>query len=675
MRPPRCVALVALVLAPAIGPREASAGGPTLLEVAGERDLARGTLEGLTLGDDGVLRPGPSFDSVPLETASAWAAAKDDQGHVWVGTGDEGVLVRVAPDGTTHRFATGGRLVTAVAALPGGACLAAVFPGSHLVRATPDGKVERVGTLEARYVWALAPVPGPAEGGARVLAATGDPGAVFSVDLPGGAKKVADVLDDHARCLLVAAPDDLLVGTAGKGLVLRISGGRTRVLRDLDESEVVGLALVGKDVLVGANQDLAGGNVDDVASLLAAMTQPSPTERGRSPAPRTALQSGSVHRLEPDGVSTPLWRGERVPVLSLAPDGRGGAVAGTGASGRVLHVDVEGARILADLPQPEVSVVLAGPKGAEILVASNPAVLHRRTEAPPAGAYTSAPLDAGTTAAFGRVAVVGRGLRSPEVRGGETSEPDPTWTPWQALEGFDGTAGQARLTARRIQVRVRLEGPDAHLRRLEAVAQPGNHAPVVEDVAVARAKGASGAAGQREVTWRASDPDRDAVVTTVEVRREGSSRWVALGPPAERTSIAWETAGWPDGVYEVRVTASDEAANPPGRGRRARAVSGPVRIDNRAPEVPEARAWVEGGALRVAGIVADRSAGRVVSVEAAVDGGTWLPVGASDGMFDSPEERFEAAFPAPEGGGAEVVVRATDADGNRASFAVPVEKP
>ena len=40
-----------------------------------------------------------------------------------------------------------------------------------------------------------------------------------------------------------------------------------------------------------------------------------------------------------------------------------------------------------------------------------------------------------------------------------------------------------------------------------------------------------------------------------------------------------------------------------------------------------------------------------------------------------PEERFEAAFPAPEGGGAEVVVRATDADGNRASFAVPVEKP
>jgi hypothetical protein len=158
------------------------------------------------------------------------------------------------------------------------------------------------------------------------------------------------------------------------------------------------------------------------------------------------------------------------------------------------------------------------------------------------------------------------------------------------------------------------------------------------------------------------------------VRREGSPRWIALGAPAERTTATWETAGWPDGVYEVRVSVSDEAANPPGRGRRARAVSGPVRIDNRAPEVPEARAWIEGGAVRVAGLVADRSAGRVASVEAAVDGGAWLPVGATDGMFDSAEERFEASFPAPEGG-AEVVVRATDADGNRASFAVPVEKP
>jgi hypothetical protein len=74
-------------------------------------------------------------------------------------------------------------------------------------------------------------------------------------------------------------------------------------------------------------------------------------------------------------------------------------------------------------------------------------------------------------------------------------------------------------------------------------------------------------------------------------------------------------------------------------------------------------------------VAGDRDGGRVAAIEASVDGGPWFPLGADDGILDAPEERFHGEAPVPASGGHEVVVRATDGEGNRGSAALTVETP
>ncbi len=668
--------LLACLLAPA-RPR-AQAGGPRPVEVGGAEALAKGTLETLALGADGVLRPGPAFEALPLGAPTAWSAAWAG-GSLWVGCGNDASLRRIGPDGRVVAVALpegpagGGLMVTALAGLPSGDVVAAVFPGGRLLKVgAADGAVALHATLPVEHVWALR---ADARGG--LVAASGLPGALWAVDPFGAVSRLADVDDDHARCL-AGAPDDLLVGTAGKGRVLRWHGGRLSVLRDLEQDEVVGVVrLADGSLLVAANADAGGGNAQQLATLLKQIASP-PATRGEQKAPeRAALQDGTLLHLQASGAVETLWQAKKTALLTLVADGEG-ASAGVHPSGRVLHaVPGRGAALTADLPEAEASVLLAGPDGLAAVVTSNPAVLHRRRPGPPAGAYLSAPLDAGAVARWGRLTALGSGLTAASFRSGETAEPDASWTAWAPVGGFDGASGDTGTTARFLQVRLALTGPAAALRGLSVVAEAPNRAPRLADLTVTRPKPhAQGPGAEREIAWKAEDPESDGLLFTVELRREGASRWTALvsAQALEKTGLAWDTTGLPDGVYRVRVTASDAPDNPVERARQAVLESAPVRIDNTAPRV-RATARRVGDRLLLEGEAEDQPGGQVVAVRVALDGGPWQVLAAKDGLFDAATEGFAASLPDPGPGEHDLVVQALDADRNAGALALGVGAP
>jgi hypothetical protein len=635
------------------------AGGPALHQVAGSDALAKGTLEGLSLDEQGVLRPGPGFDALALDASNAWAAISTE-GALWIGTGNEARLLRVAPDGKVQRIQTGdGLMVTALAALPGGAVAAAVFPGARIVRVTAAGEVETHARLPAEHVWAL--VVG--EDG-HLVAATGSPGALFSIDPFGAVERLVEIGDDHARAL-ARRGDELLVGTAPKGLLLSVRGTATTVLRDLEPQEVVGIVPSEAGLYVAANQDQTGGNVQAIGNLLKQVVEPPEPRAGKEPAARASLQDGRLYLLEPSGLLTSLWEAKQVALLSLAADGRG-AVAGTYPSGRLVRVEAGApSSILADLPEAEASVVLAEEGRLLAVATSNPAVLHRRASAPAAARYTSAPIDGGATARWGRVTVSGHGVRGLETRAGETSEPDATWGPWTAAEGFDGVSGAAGRTARFLQVRLTLEGADAWVRDLAAVAQAPNRAPLLSDVQLKKPGDADRPNAVREVTWKPSDPDGDRLETALFAQRDGSSLWVEVAPAKvlDKPTVSWDTAGLPDGTWRLRLEVSDRPDNEADRVRSATHVLGPVRVDNTPPAVRVA-AKASGGRLVIEGEAADQPGGRIQRVRVSVDGGPWLVAGAHDGLYDSSTERFALSLPLPPSGLPEVVVQAVDSEQN-----------
>lgn len=665
--PPRWT-LPLLALLTLAAPAPLAAGGPALVEVGGEEGLAKGTLDGLALGADGVLRPGPAFDATPLEAPTAWSAALSGDA-LWVGCGNDASLRRVGKDGKVAKVALGeGLMVTALAALPGGGVAAAVFPGARVLKVDADGaKVEPLATLAAEHVWALL---ADARGGLTV--ATGLPGAVWSVDPFGAVAKVADVDDEHARCLAGSA-DDLLVGTGGKGRVLSVKGGKATVVRDLEQDEVVGVVrLSDGSLIVAANADAAGGNAQQLATLLKQIAQPPPTRGEQKPQERAALQDGALLHLEASGAVSVLWQAKKTALLTLAADGAG-AVAGVYPSARVLRVAPgASAGVLADLPEAEASVLLGDAGGLSAVVTSNPAVLHRRRAGAVGGTYTSTPLDAGAVARWGRLSAQGQGLTGAQWRAGETAEPDASWAPWAPAGGFDGRWGATGATARYLQVRLTLTGAEAELRGLSVVAEAPNRAPSLSALTLAKPKkDASGPSAAREIAWKVEDADGDDLLTTVEVQREGSSRWTALltAEALEKPLHAWDTTGLPDGLYRVRVTVSDAPRNPVERARTATATSAPQRIDNTAPRV-SATARLVGDRLVLEGEALDQPGGQVVLVRVAVDGGPWQVLAARDGLYDSPTEPFAASLPSPGPGDHDLVLQAQDADLNPGATAL-----
>ena len=179
------------------------------------------------------------------------------------------------------------------------------------------------------------------------------------------------------------------------------------------------------------------------------------------------------------------------------------------------------------------------------------------------------------------------------------------------------------------------------------------------------------------ISWDASDPNNDPLVFAVYERPATAGPWVLLKDKLKDPTYEWDTRGVADGRYEVKVVASDEAANPVGQGKTANRVSDPVLVDNTPPVIGDVRTTVTGTSVTVTLRAVD-AAGTVAAVDYAVDSaGDWQAATPSDTMFDSPSAAATLTAGGLTPGAHTIAVRVTDARGNQAfqNVAVTVSGP
>jgi len=176
-------------------------------------------------------------------------------------------------------------------------------------------------------------------------------------------------------------------------------------------------------------------------------------------------------------------------------------------------------------------------------------------------------------------------------------------------------------------------------------------APVAEPASIAQtltySKGIIGA------RWAASDENGDPLIYRVEIRGTHQPNWLPLKDKVHEKYIDIDSTAFPDGEYELRVTASDAPGNPESQALTATLVSDPFLIDNTPPAI--------------AGLTATRSAIRwhardaksnIVRAEFNINGGEWKMAVPVAGLFDQVEADFDV--PAATSPGDVVAVRVTD---------------
>ena len=191
----------------------ARAGGPVVWETNSRAELLNGDARGVSVTDTGALMLAPRLTQVfDTEQAYVWSTTADASGNVFLGTGHDGRIFRVSPDGRGQLLYDAAELdVTALAAGRDGALYAGTSPDGKVYRVTTDGRAEVFFDPPDRYIWSLAFLPDGA-----LAVGTGDTGRLYRVRAAGArpdASVLVDLNETHIISLASDREGNLVAGT------------------------------------------------------------------------------------------------------------------------------------------------------------------------------------------------------------------------------------------------------------------------------------------------------------------------------------------------------------------------------------------------------------------------------------------------------------------------------
>ncbi len=591
-----------------------------------------------------------------------WAMTFGKDGSLYLATGDHGKILRVPPGGSAPAkaetyFETDEKNITALAWDKDGNLLAGTSPHGYLYRiekARHGFVVFNSGEKEIKQI-AVAP-----DGVIYVSAFEGKTGPEPS-------------------------------GSGSPGMMMLSGGGNGSFD---DSSSKAGAPSNAPPHPSAPNES---GPSSSIAAELAA------AGRGAAGTPGGTEKSlGAIYRIDTNGFYESYWSapaGEAIYSMILLRDG--GLLAGTGDKGRIysitdanhwklLQKTSDGAQVAALLP--------AGGEAKEYLAAtSHPAKVYRLDfSLAESGSYTSKAFDAKQNSQWGKlhpdgIAPAGARLEF-STRSGNTGKPEKTWSDWSEPKPLSAEIAVTSPAARYLQYRVEFKrnagspSATAQLRRMEFYYQNFNAAPVIarvrihnEGFSIAKMPapqmetpavnlnqllndgGSDPAAnpaaavlmamlshpplretkspGYCTVVWDASDPNGDKLVYSVAIRAESDKPWTALVDKTEDTFYSFDTTGLREGLYFIKVTASDLPSNTPETALTAEAVSEPFLIDNTPPVLTVQRQTVGKDHARIVVNAVD-AASVISSAGYSLDGKDEVGLRPDDLIFDSTSETF-----------------------------------
>ncbi len=168
--------------------------------------------------------------------------------------------------------------------------------------------------------------------------------------------------------------------------------------------------------------------------------------------------------------------------------------------------------------------------------------------------------------------------------------------------------------------------------------------------------------GMRALEWDAEDPNGDALSFDLSFKSESESAWKPLAKGLRDSYFAFDSTQLPDGLYRVRVDATDAPSNPAGQARTASQVSDPFLVDNTPPTV-QVTARRTGKDVVVEASASD-TIGPIARAEYSLDAARWVPVAPTDGVSDSRAETYSIGLGSLRSGEHTVIVKVTDLLGN-----------
>jgi sugar lactone lactonase YvrE len=696
-----------------------SAVGPLFWRINTRAEVERGDARGVSIADNGAMTLAPAVNEVfDTKQAYIWSSAADAAGNIYLGTGHEGRIFKIDPQGKGTLLYKSNELdIMALTVDAKGNIYAGSSPDGKVYRISPGGEARVFFEPKAKYIWSLT---FDAQG--RLLVGTGDKGIVYRVNPDGQGAPLVTTTQTNITALSIDRAGNIIAGTDPGGLVLRISPeGRVFTLFDSSLREIRDLAIGGSgEIYALVLAEAAGSGASNASSPAAAPAQSVPTSdegvtvtisdvqvvessgsaasAGSSSASSGGGLKSILYRLDPNGAAESLWESRDTAfALALGADGR--VLVGTGNKGRIYTVAArEKPLLLAQSMEAQTARFIR--LGDRLYAAtSNLGKLYRvNHETNTSGTYTSTVRDAGTSATWGRLSWVGEGEVEIQTRSGNTATPDSTWSDWsQPIRVSEGGPIQSP-PSRFMQWRSTLKrGPVApRLREVTVSYLPRNIAPKINGISIlpigvalqpvpqtpadpgAEQAGLDPQAlgnaapipprrifqrGAVSLQWQVEDRNGDALEYVLSYRAANGNEYYPLKSGLRETYFTIETNALPDGRYVFKLVASDLPANPAAMALTDDQETEPIEIDNSPPTVTAGQPTIDGAAVSIEFQGQDATS-ILRRAEYQLDGGDWMAVYPVDGIADARRESYRVQVKLPDNRPHVIAFRVFDANAN-----------
>jgi hypothetical protein len=455
-----------------------NASSPKFFHASTQNEFVKGDLDGLAIDTRGQLTIGAGSQLV-YETAAPflWSMQPGTEGVVFVGTGNEGKVFRVDPNGQGSVFFDAAELEAhALAPAPDGA----LYVGT-----SPDGKVYKVDRRGSssvffdpgeKYIWALA-----SDARGQLYVATGNKGKIYKVAPDGNGALFYTAPVTNVTALAIERSGALLVGTESPGRVLRVDAqGKGFLLLDTPFEEVRSLRLDDKGAVYvaavsGRTSTSAPPRGDDrpgpapapesssptpVVSVSTEITAVAVVDTGSTGTSGTAREDrrtpkGAIYRIASDGLWDKLWESRDDSPFDVLADAQGRLIIGTGNRGKLYRLEGQPLQptLIATAGGLQVTALYRDTRGAIYYATANPGKIYRlSTDRAARGTYTSESRDAGMVSSWGSISWRGTTPAGSNIeistRSGNSETPNDTWSDWSAPytspEGSPITSPKAR---------------------------------------------------------------------------------------------------------------------------------------------------------------------------------------------------------------------------------------
>jgi len=618
-----------------------------------------------------------------------WAIVPGEAGELFAASGPNGAVYRIAPDGSAEVFFQAQALaknILCLARTDDGTLFAGTDQNGLVIRINPDGSYRAILKAQEQEIAAIIP-----DGNGGVFVATSDAakagpaGERQTNDKPEGRAERKTENEDEGKnndndkdspepdpTPQPQGPDEESVE---HNSIDTDNEPTTSQTNPADEAEISPPQPIGNLSAQPCNGEIP----KEIRNLLAAKLRS--TQGKAAPKPQIQEEGNAVHHVQPDGLVRTIFR-KPLTILSMVRH-QDRLLLGTGNNGIIYSVAVSGqeSTLLVDTEASQISSLSLDPAGRLVFGSANAGSVGL-VESKPAqtGSYISDVLDAGQIAQWGtaqiRLLESLKGQVSFSTRSGHLDDPkDGYWSQW-----IPETPAGAELikiaspAGRYLQYRLTFKPEDGlapSVQQVRLLYQVGNLPPMVSTVEITPSSQIAPDTSEaktprpyRLISINASDPNQDSLRYEIAIRQHGQDIWVDLADDLDKSTYTWDTRTASDGLYDLRVVASDDPSNPPTSALSARWVENYIPVDNTPPIFTDLAVKPSEPVIRIRATTADATstlAELAYSIDTQDD---WVALLPDDGIIDSKQETVTFDLKDLKPGPHRLAIRVVDLLGN-----------